>query len=130
MPPQQAPIVDPYAQKPQPQAPLVDPYSNPAQQPSIDQKQAQRATDALVYSNMTGAEPSFTYENRDAIHKEFSQRLGEYAQAGWQGFTKDSITAQWLSGHLSGPFESHDEVTKFFEGFGQLAADLPLYIAG
>jgi hypothetical protein len=98
--------------------------------PSLDLNQAQRATDALVYSNMTGAPPSFTYENRDAIHKDFTERLEGYAAAGWKGLTQDSIIGEDLRGRLSGPFESDDEVSKFIEGFGQMIGDLPFYLVG
>ena len=98
--------------------------------PSLDSDQAQRATDALVYSHLTGAPPSFTYENRDALHKDFSERLGEYASAGWKGLWHDSILAEWWRGKLSGPLENDDEVSKFAEGFGQMIGDLPVYGAG
>lgn len=97
---------------------------------SLSKDDAQRATDALVYSNLTGAPPSFTYENRDALNEDFGTRLGGYAAAGWKGLTQDSIIGEYLSGHLSGPFQSDDEVSKFVEGFGQMIGDLPEYLIG
>jgi hypothetical protein len=126
-----ATLIDPYQhqQQAQPKPALVDPYQQP-QAPSIDHDQAQRATDALVYSNMTGAPPSFTYDNRDAIHKDFTERLGEYAEAGWKGFWNDSIAGEILHKQLSGPFDSADGVSKFTEGVGQIIADLPAYVVG
>src|ERR1700733_3124854 len=96
--------------------------------PSLDPKQADRATDALVYSQLTGAPPSYTYDNRDAFHSDFMGRLGEYAEAGWKGLWKDSILGEYFHGKLSGPFESDDEVSKFVEGIGQMVGDMPAYI--
>ena len=98
--------------------------------PSLDQDQAQRATDALVYSHMTGAPPSYTYENRDAFNDDFGKRLEGYASAGWKGLTKDSIIGEYLRGRTSGPFETDDEVSKFIEGFGTMIGDLPEYLVG
>jgi len=113
------------------QAPRIDPATGEDIPPvSLDHKQADRAADALVYSHLTGAPPSFTYENRDAIHKDFSERLGEYAEAGWKGLTRDSIIGEYLRGQISGPFENDDEVSKFVEGLGQMIGDLPAYLVG
>lgn len=105
-------------------------YSSPSALPSLDHQQAQRATDALVYSHLTSAPPSFTYENRDALHEDFMSRLGGYAESGWKGLTKDSIIGEYMRGQVSGPFEGDDEVNKFIEGFGQMIGDLPSYLVG
>lgn len=115
---------------PRPQA--WDASGAPVQPPSVslDQKQAQQATDALVYSHLTGAPPSFTYDNRDALHKDFGERLEGYAEAGWKGLTQDSIIGEYLRGQLSSPFDSDDEVSKFIEGVGTMIGDLPEYIIG
>ncbi len=98
--------------------------------PSLNYDQAQRATDALVYSHMTGAPPSYTYENRDAFNEDFSTRLEGYASAGWKGLTQDSIIGEYLRGRTSGPFETDDEVSKFIEEFGTMIGDLPEYLFG
>jgi hypothetical protein len=79
---------------------------------------------------MTGAPPSYTYENRDAFNDDFGKRLEGYASAGWKGLTKDSIIGEYLSGQTSGPFETDDEVSKFIEGFGTMIGDLPEYLVG
>ena len=129
----QSQLVDPYAQQaqqPPPEPTLVDPYASPAPSLSLDHDQAQRATDALVYSHMTGAPPSYTYENRDAFNEDFSTRLESYASAGWKGLTQDSIIGEYLRGRVSGPFETDDEVSKFIEGFGTMIGDLPEYLVG
>ncbi|MGA8908889.1 MAG: hypothetical protein WB524_14835 [Acidobacteriaceae bacterium] len=122
-------LVDPYAQSATP-APLVDPYVPRGISPSLTPQEGQRATDALVYSHLTGAPPSFTYENRDAFHEDLMTRLGGYAEAGWKGLTKDSIIGEYMRGQVSGPFDSDDEVSKFIEGFGQMIGDLPAYLVG
>jgi hypothetical protein len=83
-----------------------------------------------VYSHLTGAPPSYTYENRDAIHKDFTERLQGYAESGWKGLTKDSIIGEYLRGQTSSPFEGEGEVDKFIEGFGQMIGDLPAYLVG
>lgn len=98
--------------------------------PSMTPDEAQQATDALVYSHLTGAPPSVTYEHRDELNEGLTQRLEGYAAAGWKGLTKDSIIGEYMRGQLSGPFETDDEVSKFIEGFGQMLGDLPSYIAG
>jgi hypothetical protein len=118
------------AVKSQPKA--WDAQGNPVEPPSLTltPQEGQQATDALVYSHLTGAPPSYTYENRDAIHKDFSSRLGEYAEAGWQGLTKDSVIGLALRGQVSSPFESDDQIGKFIEGLGTMIADVPYYIAG
>lgn len=115
-----------------PQAKAWDAQGQPieASSPSLTPQEGQQATDALVYSHLTGAPPSYTYENHDALHKDFSERLGEYAEAGWKGLTKDSIIGEYMRGQVSGPFESDDEVSKFIEGFGQMIGDLPAYLVG
>lgn len=112
--------------------PYLDSSGNPttAPMPRLDNDEAQRATDALVYSHMTGADPSFTYENHEAIHKDFTDRLGGYAAAGWKGLWHDSIIAEAVRGQISGPFQNDDEVSKFAEGFGTMIGDLPIYLAG
>jgi hypothetical protein len=79
---------------------------------------------------MTGAPPSYTYENRDAFNEDFSTRLEGYASAGWKGLTQDSIIGEYLRGRTSGPFENDDEVSKFIEGFGTMIGDLPEYLVG
>jgi hypothetical protein len=79
---------------------------------------------------MTGAPPSYTYENRDAFNDDFGKRLEGYASAGWKGLTKDSIIGEYLRGRTSGPFETDDEVSKFIEGFGTMIGDLPEYLVG
>jgi len=113
-------------------APSNGPWTQyqPAPSLSLDHDQAQRATDALVYSHMTGAPPSYTYENRDAFNEDFSTRLEGYASAGWKGLTQDSIIGEYLRGRTSGPFETDDEVSKFIEGFGTMIGDLPEYLVG
>ena len=116
-----------YAQKQSP--PTTGPWTN-YQSPTVNQDEAQRSTDALVYSNMTGQSPSDTYEHRDELNEDFSTRLEGYAAAGWKGFTKDSIIGEYMRGQLSGPFESDDEVSKFIEGMGQMIGDVPFYLAG
>ena len=121
-------------QAPSPRAPVSawDANGSPVEPPSIslDKEQGQRAADALVYSHLTGAPPSYTYENRDAFHKDFGERLEGYAEAGWKGLTQDSIIGEYMRGQISGPFESDDEVSKFVEGFGQMIGDLPAYLIG
>lgn len=115
----------------QPRTTSWDASGNPIDStPQLDQKQAQQATDALVYSRLTGAPPSYTFENRDTFHKDFSERLGEYAEAGWKGLTHDSIIGEYLRGQVSGPLESDDQVSKLIEGFGQMIGDLPSYLVG
>jgi hypothetical protein len=110
---------------------MIDPYApSDTSVPSLDHDQAQRATDALVYSHLTGAPPSFTYDARDQLNKDFGERLGGYAAAGWKGLTHDSIIGEYLRGQISGPFETDDEVSKFIEGFGQMIGDLPEYLIG
>ena len=109
-----------------------DASGNPveAQPLSLDREQAQRATDALVYSNMTGVPPSYAYDNRDAFNKDFGERLEGYAAAGWKGLTHDSIIGEYLRKQVSGPFETDDEVSKFIESFGTMIGDLPSYLIG
>ena len=130
----QSQLVDPFAQQaqaPPPKPALVDPYA-PSEPKgiSLDKDQAQRATDALVYSHLTGSPASVTYDHRDQLQKDFGERLEGYAAAGWKGLTKDSIIGEYMHGKISGPFESDDEVSKFIEGFGQMIGDLPAYLAG
>ena len=117
---------------PTPSAPSNGPWTQyqPAPSLSLDRSQAERATDALVYSHMTGAPPSYTYDNRDAFNEDFSTRLEGYASAGWKGLTQDSIIGEYLRGRTSGPFETDDEVSKFIEGFGTMIGDLPEYLVG
>lgn len=116
----------------QPPARAWDENGNPIQAsvPKLNDDQAGRATDALVYSNMTGAQPSYAYENRDAFHEDFTTRLGEYAEAGWKGFWRDSITGEFIHKQISAPFENQDEISKFTEGMGQMIGDLPGYLVG
>lgn len=97
---------------------------------SLSPDEAERASDALMYSRLTGAPPSYAYENRDAFHEDFMTRLGGYAEAGWKGITRDSIIGEYLRGQLSGPFESEDEVSKFIEDLGQMIGDMPAYMVG
>jgi hypothetical protein len=98
--------------------------------PTLNKDEAQRASDALIYSNLTNQPPSFTYENRDLLNKDFGERLGAYAEAGWKGLTQDSIIGEYLRGQISGPLGDEDEVSKFIEGFGQMIGDLPEYLIG
>ena len=107
-----------------------DAQGNPVTAPSLDKDQGQRATDALVYSHLTGAPPSTTYDHRDELNEGLAQRLGGYAEAGWKGLTKDSIIGEYMRGQISGPFEDEGEVNKFIEGFGQMIGDLPEYLVG
>lgn len=124
----------------QPVSPVVPPmrqyYDPDTSQPisppplSLDKDEAQRATDALVYSNLTGAPPSVTYEHRDELHKGLGERLEGYAFAGFKGIWNDSIIGERLHGKISGPLENDDEVSQFIEGFGQMIGDLPSYLIG
>lgn len=128
---EQPQLVDPYAKATQaaPKPTLVDPYA-PKEPAPLTSQEGQQATDALVYSHLTQTPPSFTYDHRDQLHEDFSQRLGEYAEAGWKGLTKDSIIGEYLRGQTSGPLEGDDGISSFIEGFGQMIGDLPFYLAG
>lgn len=131
-------LVDPFAQKqtaPPPvqqtqQPALVDPYTNPPDHTQMNPKESQDASDSLIYAHLTGASPSYTLQNHDAIHEAFTDRLGHYANDFAAGLTKDSIIGEWARGKVPQPFESDDEIGKFIEGFGKMAGDLPFYIAG
>ena len=88
------------------------------------------AADALIHSTLLGVPPSYAYDHHDTITSLLAERLGGYAKAGWAGLTKDSIIGEYFRGQVPPTFESHDEVQRWMKEFGQMAGDLPFYMAG
>lgn len=131
-------LVDPFEQKQaaRPEPTLVDPYQSA---PTLNQDEAKRASDALVYSHLTGAPPSETYDNRDAIHEGLMERGGDDYQNGELDPTiandvkvgiEDSIFGLHHRKKLPETLRNPGMVDNFVKGLSTMIPDLPFYVAG